>query len=109
MKLKNTKKEKIVFGFKKHKFSVKNYRVCSSYFSKLRGLMFRSRNYKTPLLFVFNKPGKYPIHSFFCRKFLGVWMLNSRIIDVKIVSPYKFSVIPQKKFNRLLEIPLTKI
>ena len=93
-------------GFKK---SLKNATVCESFLSKTRGLMFRARNYKKPLLFVWKKPGLYPIHSFFCRKFIAVWMLKGRIIDEKIVEPWKLSVTPKGKFDELLEIPLSSV
>jgi uncharacterized membrane protein (UPF0127 family) len=79
--------------------------VCNDFFSKLRGLMFRGNNFKTPLLFVFAKPGKYAIHSFFCKKFYAVWMLNGKIVAEQIVEPWKVSVVPKKEFDMLLEIP----
>ncbi len=85
---------------------ISDYTVCKSIFSRARGLMFRSKKYNKPLLFIFNKPGNYSIHSFFCRKFVAVWMLNNKIIEIKIVKPWKFSVTPKEKFNLLLEIPL---
>ena len=68
--------------------------------------MFRGKNFSTPLLFVFSKPGRYAIHSFFCRKFIAVWMLKGRITDVTLVEPWRFAVTPQAKFDGLLEIPL---
>ncbi len=103
---KNRKKREFRIGFNHKTFVVRDYEICSSFFSKLRGLMFRSRNYKKPLLFVFSKPGIYKIHSFFCRKFVAVWMLNDKIIDIRVVKPWKLSVTPKEKFNLLLEIPL---
>lgn len=80
--------------------------ICKSFLSKLRGLMFRPRDFKTPLLFAWEKAGKYPIHSFFCRKFLAVWMLDGKIIEKRIIEPWKISVCPRKKFDTLVEIPL---
>jgi hypothetical protein len=72
--------------------------------------MFRSKDYVKPLLFVFKKAGKHEIHSCFCHEFLALWMLEEkgkiRIIDEKIVTPFKFSVVPEEKFNMLLEAPL---
>ena len=94
------------FKLKGQEYSVCEYKILRTISSKARGLMFRSRKYDMPLLFVFSKPGKYSIHSFFCRKFIGVWMLDDKVIDVKIVSPFKFSVTPERKFNLLLEVPL---
>lgn len=104
------KKKIIKFTFNGKKYAIKEYAVCKSIFSKMRGLMFRSRNYNKPLLFVFTKPGFYAIHSFFCRKFIGVWFLEEKgkldFIDAKIVNLWKSSVVPKNKFNLLLEIPL---
>jgi len=97
---------KIVFRFKKKKIVIKDYILCDSIFSKMRGLMFRSRNFKKPLLFIWKKSGKYRIHSFFCRKFHAIWFLKGKIIDDKIVNPWKCSVTPKGKFDELLEIPL---
>jgi uncharacterized membrane protein (UPF0127 family) len=101
---------KFSFNFKGKKIVVKDYAICNNLFSKGRGLMFRSKRYSKPLLFVFSKPGRYAIHSFFCRKFIAVWMFSDgrkiKIVDEKIVNPFKASVIPSEKFNLLLEIPL---
>lgn len=104
MKKENNKTFSVKFRGKK--YLIKNYQVCSSFFSKTRGLMFRSSSFKTPLLFIFKKPCRESIHSFFCRKFIGVWMLNNKILEIKLVEPYKFSIVPKEKFNYLLEIPL---
>lgn len=92
--------------YKGKKYNIDDYEICSTIWSKFRGLMFRTKNYRKPLLFVFPKPGNYPIHSFFCRNFMALWFLNKKLIDDKIISPYKFSVTPKKKFNFLLEVPL---
>ena len=104
------KTHKKIFRFKLNgrEYVIGEYKVLTNIFQKMRGLMFRSRKYDMPLLFVFSRPGKHEIHSLFCRKFIGVWMLDNKVIDVKIVSPFKFSVTPERKFNLLLEIPLMK-
>jgi hypothetical protein len=100
----------IKFNFNGKKYSISEYKICSSWFSKMRGLMFRHRGFKTPLLFVFNSVGMYAIHSFFCRKFLVVWFLEKKdrleFIDAKIVLSWVSCILPKKKFNLLLEIPL---
>jgi uncharacterized membrane protein (UPF0127 family) len=99
----------ISFYFIGKKICVSDYRICSSILSKTRGLMFRSADYKKPLLFLWKNPKRYAIHSFFCRKFVAVWVLDSeskmKVIDVKIVMPFKSCVVPREKFNLLLEIP----
>ena len=104
-------KQKKVFrvGLAKQKIIVRDYEICDNFFSKTRGLMFRSASYKKPLLFVFSKPGIYPIHSFFCRKFLAIWMLKGKIIDEKLILPWRASVTPKGKFDELLEIPLNSV
>ena len=59
-----------------------------------------------PLLFTFKKPVRMSIHSFFVRKsFLAIWIMNNKIIDKKIIRPWKLSVRPKNEFNHLLEIP----
>jgi uncharacterized membrane protein (UPF0127 family) len=104
------KKRKIAFGFNGKKYSISEYNLCSSFFSKMRGLMFRPFGFKIPLLFTFSSAGNYAIHSFFCRKFLAAWFLEENgkleFIEAKIVLPWKAHVVPSKKFNFLLEIPL---
>ena len=80
--------------------------ICDNYFSRARGLMFRPVGFKTPLVFLFGKSGRYPIHSFFCRKFIAIWYSDGKIIEKKVVEPWKISVCPAKKFDTLVEIPL---
>ncbi len=87
---------------------IKDYTICDNFFLRARGLMFRSKDYRKPLVFTFKKPGRYPIHSFFCRKFVAVWMLKGRIIDEKIIESWKFHVVPAGKFDTLIEIPFDK-
>jgi len=87
------------------KITLKNAIICDNFFSKVRGLMFRGKNFKTPLVFVFKKSGIYQIHSFFCRKFIAVWFLKGKVVDKRIVEPWKYSVSPSGKFDTLLEIP----
>lgn len=74
---------------------------------KLTGLMFRTRN--TPiLLFEFNQDTDISIHSCFVFfPFLAVWTdSDGEIIEKKVVKPFSFSVRPEKKFRKLVEIPL---
>jgi uncharacterized membrane protein (UPF0127 family) len=78
---------------------------------KVRGLMFRRKENCPALLFEFKKPVKIKIHSFFVFfPFLAVWMdNNNKILDKKIVKPWKFSISPSvKEYNRLIEIPFNK-
>jgi len=90
--------------YKGKKIVVKNVMKCQSFYSKLRGLMFRKD--LNPLLFIFKRPTRMSIHSFFVkRKFLAIWSLKNKVIDVKIIEPYTLSVRPKKEFDMLLEIP----
>ena len=97
MKWKKTRKIKI-------KDRIIEVEECKDIFSRARGLMFRKNS--RPLLFVFNKRTRQSIHSFFCKPFLAVWLLNGKIIDEKIVKPFSFSIKPKKPFTHLVEIPL---
>jgi len=112
--LKLSQKEELLGGFnmkkmKKSKFEkdivIKDYEICSSFFSKVRGLMFRRKS--KPLLFIFDKPTRISIHSFFVRfPFIAVWFLNGKPVDKMLVMPWKFSVNSRKEFDMLLEIPV---
>ena len=86
-------------------FKGKDIIICDNFFSKARGLMFRPADFKTPLLFIWKKPGKYPIHSFFCRKFAAVWYSDGKIIEKRVIEPWKASICPTKEFDSLIEIP----
>lgn len=64
-------------------------------------------NDENPLVFLFDKPNRSGIHSFFVRKkFFAIWLKNNKVIDAKIIKPYRFYVRPKNKFNMLIEIPL---
>jgi len=98
------KKNGFRFKFQKKSFAIGDCQICKSIFSKTIGLMFK-KNPKN-LLFVFQKPVKISIHSFFCRKnFVAIWLLNGRVIDAKIVLPWKLNLAPRKNFDKLLELP----
>jgi uncharacterized membrane protein (UPF0127 family) len=66
--------------------------------------MFKKKS--KPLLFIFKKPVREPIHSFFCIPFVGIWLNDGKIINIKYVKPWKIHIKPKEKFDRLLEIPL---
>ncbi len=77
---------------------------CESAFSKFRGLMFKK---KSPcLLFIFNKQIIHSIHSFFCQPFIAIWFNKNKIIELKIIKSWRFSIRPKKRFDKLLEIPI---
>jgi uncharacterized membrane protein (UPF0127 family) len=91
-KLKFRGKEVLVEGIKK-----------VSFIGKFSGLMFRSKNTR-PLLFEFKK-GKRAIHSFFCPIFLAIWLSDGKIVGFRLVKPFSLSVLPEKDFDKLIEIP----
>ncbi len=78
-----------------------------SFFGKFSGLMFKNRNTKK-LLFEFSHDVNISIHSLFVFfPFLAVWLDDkNRIVEKTIVNPFILSVKPQKKFRKLVEIPL---
>src|SRR3989344_2594152 len=75
-------------------------------FDRFKGLMFRKKS--KPLLFRFEKPVREPIHSFFCKSFYAVWMKDGKIVDEKLVKPFRFFVRPKDSFTDLVEFPVGK-
>jgi len=64
---------------------------CKSFFSKLRGLMFKKNS--PPLLFIFNKEKTLTIHSFFCKPFTAIWLdKNKKATKIKKVQPWKCAI-----------------
>jgi uncharacterized membrane protein (UPF0127 family) len=70
---------------------------------KYAGLMFKPKETQA-LLFEFKK-GRNSIHSFFCKPFLAIWLLEGRIVDFRIVKPNLPSIKPREDFDKLIEIP----
>jgi len=93
---------KFNFKFKEKQFELE-VEECKTLSEKTRGLMFRKQS--KPLLFYFNKLGKEPIHSFFCKPFFVIWFNGNRVVDAKLVRSWKISIKPKEKFDKLLEIP----
>ncbi|MCF7910175.1 DUF192 domain-containing protein [Candidatus Pacearchaeota archaeon] len=94
--------------YKKKKFSI-GVKNCNG-FRKISGLMFYSREKAPALLFEFNKPVKNSIHSFFVFfVFLVLWLdKKNNVIDYRIVKPFQANITPDKKFSKIVEIPLNK-
>ncbi len=72
------------------------------------GLMFSKKNTAKALLFEFKKPEKIALHSLFVFfDFVAVW-LNSKneVIEIKKVKPFQFHISPNKKFRKIVEIPI---
>ena len=68
------------------------------------GLMFRRKS--GAIVFQFGKPTRQAIHSLFCKRFRAVWLLKRRIVDDRIVEPWKISVRSRQLYDCLVEIPL---
>jgi uncharacterized membrane protein (UPF0127 family) len=100
---------KIHLKYKDKNFEI-NAKRCGV-LGRVRGLMFRSRE-KAPaiLLLDFKKSCKFAIHSMFVFfPFIAIWLDNeNKIVEIKKVFPWKFHVVPKKKFCRLIEIPLNQ-
>lgn len=97
--------QKIFFNYRRRKIELEA-KECSSLWSKFRGLMFRNKNTEV-LVFIFNKPTKAPIHSFFCKEFISVWLDDkNKIVEIKKISSWKLSIRPRKEFMKLIEIPV---
>ncbi len=80
--------------------------VCKSYFSKFRGMMFRCNN-ALPMLFIFDKEKKIPIHMLFVFfPLIVLWLDNKkRVVDRKILQPFQM-YFPAKNAKFIVEIPL---
>lgn len=99
-------KKNFSFIFRGKRCNIK-VKECRNFFSKGKGLMF-SKN-SEPLLFIFNKKTHQSIHSFFCRAFIAIWFNRDKIIEVRNINRWRFSIRPREKYDKLLEIPINNI
>ena len=73
--------------------------------NKLIGLIF----YRDVLLFNFGKNSNSKIHSLFCPKFVAVWLdERNKVVDLKVVKPWRLSGSSAKPFSKLVEIPINR-
>ena len=81
----------------------------ANFFASIGGLMFRSKETDN-ILFEFKNKSRYALHSVFVFfPFLVLWLdENNRVLDFKIVKPFSFYVDTNKKFNKILELPVNK-
>jgi uncharacterized membrane protein (UPF0127 family) len=81
-----------------------------SEFQKGIGLMFKRKEKCPAMLFEFASSTTMKIHSLFVFfRFAAVWLDDkNKIIDLKIVKPFRLSVSCKKPFYKLVEIPLNK-
>ena len=73
---------------------------------KIIGLMFSRQNSAKARIFRFGQETKMSIHSFFCPKFLAIWLKKGQVIDYKIVDKTLFSIRPSTSFDTLIEVPI---
>ncbi|MFH1439704.1 MAG: DUF192 domain-containing protein [Candidatus Woesearchaeota archaeon] len=72
----------------KNKTIVTNHEICETFFSKLKGLMFSSRDAKNNhknLVFVFNKEQRIGLHMWFVWFSIDVILLdsNKKVVEIK--------------------------
>jgi uncharacterized membrane protein (UPF0127 family) len=80
------------------------------FFNRAIGLTFTRKEKARALLFDFKKSGNRAIHSLFVFfDFIGIWIdEEGKIVEVKIIKPWTFSVSPSRNYKRLIEIPISK-
>lgn len=96
----------------KIKFKMKNqtFELDAKKASKYsKGLMFCSRDTKSRM-FSFNKPVDFKITSLFVFfPFVAVWLnKEGKVIEIKRVEPFTFSIKCKERFSKLVEIPVNK-
>jgi uncharacterized membrane protein (UPF0127 family) len=81
-----------------------------NWFKRFLGLMFIRQEKAEALLFDFKKPVKIAIHSCFVFfPFAVIWLDNkNKIVDLRIVKPFRLSVCSKKSFTKIIEIPVNK-
>ncbi len=89
------------------KILVKNIKRLSE-FQKGIGLMFHRREKCPAMLFEFNELTNLKIHSWFVFfPFVAVWTdKNNKIIEKRIIKPFRIFIGPKKSFYKLVEIPI---
>ncbi len=103
MKLKKTK-----ISYKGHRFNV-NLKICRG-FRKVFGLMLVPKQKAKALLFEFKGPMRKSIHSFLVFfSFIAIWLdEKNKVVDFKVVKPFRFFILPSRSFSKIIEIPLNK-
>lgn len=95
----------IHFGNKKIK--LEKIRVCKG-LDFFFGLMFKRKETANALLFDFEKNTNASFHSLFVFfPFLVLWLdEKNKVIDLRIVKPFKMNIATTKSFQKVVEIPL---
>lgn len=102
------KREKICLDLRGKKVSLEV--IKANKLQEVRGLMFRRLDKAEAMLFDFNKNVDLAIHSFFVFfPFLAVWLDDKNdVLELRKVRPFSFFIKPHKKYEKLVEIPLSK-
>lgn len=97
---------KLTLNYKNKKINL-DVKLCRL---KFLGLMFTRREKARALLFDFKRQRRISIHSWFVFfDFVAVWLDDKdKIMEIKVVKPFSFSVHPEKSFSKLIEIPVNK-
>lgn len=88
------------------KFKKKKFEIELKKSSGIRGLMFRRREKSRALLL----EDTGAIHSLFVFfPFVCLWLDNqNRVLEHKVVMPFSLHEKPNKKFNKIVEIPINQ-
>lgn len=81
-----------------------------NFFNKIVGLMFSRRENAKALLFKFDNDVNMSIHSFFVfYPFLALWLdKDNKLIEKRIVYPWKIHISPVKNYRSMIEIPINR-
>jgi uncharacterized membrane protein (UPF0127 family) len=81
-----------------------------NFLGRAKGLMFTRRKKAKALLFEFQRPVNFRIHSLFVFfPFVAIWLdKRNRVIEIKQIKPFLFSIKSKKSYFKLLEIPLNE-
>ncbi|MBU4069607.1 MAG: DUF192 domain-containing protein [Nanoarchaeota archaeon] len=98
----------IGLNYKNKKFKL-NVKVCN-WARRITGLMFTRKEKAEALLFDFGKPVSWGFHSFFVFfPFVAIWLDDKdKILDIKVVKPFKRNLSPKRFFTKVIEIPMNK-
>lgn len=102
------KKQKINLNYKNKKIKLEIYKV--PWWYEGIGLMFTRKETAKALLFSFKRSTRMSIFSIFIPyDFIAIWLdKNKKIIEIKVVKKGESGVLPSRKFNYLIEVPMTK-
>ena len=99
----------MIYNYTKQTVIAEKYKICRSFWAKLRGQMFRKEI--LPMVFIFGKEQKIDLHSWFVKESLDLVFVNSAWEVVELVHefmPKKFYK-PKNKAMYVLEMPAGKI